>query len=67
MVNVGLNINGLQFFIYIVKISWLGGKYVVFGKVLRGFDVVYKVEVEGLLSGIFERKVVIVDSGGIFV
>ncbi|XP_073394211.1 peptidyl-prolyl cis-trans isomerase CYP19-4 isoform X5 [Physcomitrium patens] len=65
MANAGPNTNGSQFFIYTVKTSRLGGKHVVFGKVLRGLDVVYKVEAEGSSSGTPERKVVIADSGGI--
>lgn len=41
----------------------LDGRHVVFGKVLSGMDVVYKVEAEGRQSGTPKSKVVIADSG----
>lgn len=41
----------------------LDGKHVVFGKVLSGMDVVYKIEAEGRQSGTPKSKVVIADSG----
>lgn len=41
----------------------LDGKHVVFGKVLSGMDVVYKVEAEGKQNGTPKSKVVIADSG----
>jgi hypothetical protein len=39
------------------------GRHVVFGRVLEGLDVVYKVEAEGSQSGTPKSKVVIADSG----
>ncbi|KAK2641065.1 hypothetical protein Ddye_022828 [Dipteronia dyeriana] len=41
----------------------LDGKHVVFGKVLSGMDVVYKMEAEGRQSGTPKSKVIIADSG----
>lgn len=41
----------------------LDGRHVVFGKVLSGMDVVYKVEGEGKQSGTPKSKVIIADSG----
>lgn len=63
MVNFGENINGFQFFIIIEKIDWLDGKYVVFGYVIDGMDVVRKVEVIGFKSGKINKKIVIEDCG----
>lgn len=41
----------------------MDGRHVVFGKVLSGMDVVYKIEAEGKQSGTPKSKVVIADSG----
>ena len=41
----------------------MDGRHVVFGKVLSGMDVVYKVEAEGRQSGTPKSKVIITDSG----
>merc|ERR1712087_183068 len=65
MANSGPNTNGSQFFITTVKTGWLDGRHVVFGKVVEGMDVVYKVEAVGSGSGTPSKKVTIIDSGEI--
>ncbi|KAK8916722.1 Peptidyl-prolyl cis-trans isomerase CYP19-4 [Platanthera zijinensis] len=63
MANAGPDTNESQFFITVVKTSWLDGKYVVFGKVLSGMDVVYKIEAAGSPDGTPKAKIVIARSG----
>merc|ERR1712113_391576 len=63
MANAGPNTNGSQFFITTVKTPWLDGRHTVFGKVIKGEDVVKAIEKVGSRSGQPKEEVVVVDSG----
>ena len=65
MANAGPGTNGSQFFLCTAKTAWLDGKHVVFGKVVKGFDVVKEVEKVGSGGGETSKKVVVADCGEI--
>jgi len=66
MANAGPDLNGSTFFITAMKTKWMDGRNVVFGKVLKGMDVVYAIrDVETDDEDWCVVPPVIVDSGEI--
>jgi peptidylprolyl isomerase len=63
MANAGPNTNGSQFFICTAPTPHLDGKHVVFGQVVKGYNVVKAMEAVGSRSGKTSSKVTISDCG----
>jgi len=65
MANHGSDTNGSQFYIMLTKARWMDGKHVVFGKVVRGMDVVRKIgEIPtDKLSAVPKNRIQVVDCG----
>jgi len=63
MANAGKNTNGSQFFVTFVPIPYLDNRHVVFGKVIKGLELLDQIEAVGSDEGP-TSKVVLVDDCG---
>ena len=65
MANKGPNTNNSQFMITLFPLPWLDGKHVVIGRVIKGYEVVRKIEDVGSEMGKPRKKVIIANCGEI--
>mmetsp|Transcript_7396 Transcript_7396/g.14683 ORF Transcript_7396/g.14683 Transcript_7396/m.14683 type:complete len:166 (-) Transcript_7396:503-1000(-) len=63
MANAGPNTNGSQFFLCFAEAPWLDGKHTVFGKVVKGLNLLKSLESVGTQNGKPKGKVTIIESG----
>ena len=63
MANCGKDTNGSQFFLCFAATPHLNGAHVVFGEVVKGFEVLDKIEKVGSGSGATSQSVIIKNCG----
>lgn len=58
MANSGANTNGSQFFITFAATPWLDGHHTVFGKVIKGLEILDKIEKVGTQQGTPTKSII---------